>query len=426
MSKLDLKEKIRGIPASPGVYFMKDDQGRTLYIGKAKNLRNRVTSYFGKTLPEPRIGKLMSQVKDVEWLVLPSEVDALLAEARLIKDTQPRFNSRLKDDKSFPVLAVTRMDDFPKVWVKRETDSLDMETWGPFTNVGDLRDAVKTLQKIFRFATCQIPMWERDEKRKYFRPCLLYSLQRCTAPCADLIGKEAYEADIASLRRFLQGEREALFRDLDRRMQSAAKNLEFERAADLRDQIQSLRKLEEKSSQKDYLEGDITPLDPAEGLEDLISRLELPFRPRRIEGVDIAHVSGDQAVGSLVSFQEGIPWKEGYRKYRIREVKGIDDYAMIREVIRRRFRTSRSSPPPDILLVDGGLGQFHAAREAGEKSRLLLSLAKREEILFRDGKPVRLPLSSAAMRLLIYVRDEAHRFAQHYHHQLRRKAMVEE
>ncbi len=208
-------------------------------------------------------------------------------------------------------------------------------------------------------------------------------------------------------------------------MKEAAGALEFERAAELRDQVLSLRTLAERTSAGEYLEGDITPLDPAESMDDLVRRLDLSFRPRTVEGIDIAHVSGEGAVGSVVSFVDGVPWKAGYRKYRIREVEGIDDYAMIREVVRRRFRNPEKHPPPDILLVDGGVGQFHAARKAGEKSRLLLSLAKREEILFREGRPLRLSRSTPSMRLLMYVRDEAHRFAQHYHHQLRRRALVE-
>lgn len=422
---MHLKEKIRTIPESPGVYFLKDGRGGTLYIGKARNLRSRVGSYFGNALPDRRVENLVAQVADVEWLELPSEVDALLAEARLIKDTQPRYNTRLKDDKSFPLLAVTRMDDYPKVWVTRETDRIDAETWGPFTGTGDLREAVKSLQKIFKFATCTLPLWEKDGKRKYFRPCLLHSLQRCSAPCADLVSREEYAEDIAALRRFLQGDREALLADLERRMKEAAGALEFERAAELRDQVLSLRTLADRTSAGEYLEGDITPLDPAESMDDLVRRLDLSFRPRTVEGIDIAHVSGEGAVGSVVSFVDGVPWKAGYRKYRIREVKGIDDYAMIREVVRRRFRNPEKHPPPDILLVDGGVGQFHAARKAGEKSRLLLSLAKREEILFREGRPLRLSRSTPSMRLLMYVRDEAHRFAQHYHHQLRRRALVE-
>jgi len=420
-----LQEKLGAVPEAPGVYFMKDERGRTVYVGKAKSLRNRVLSYFHSGDPDWRVENWIDQVRDVEWLELPSEVDALLAEARLVKDIQPKYNLRLKDDKSFSVLAVTGFDDFPKVWVVRQTDEIDADTWGPFTNAGDLRDAVKILQKIFRFATCKIEMRVSDEKRRLFRPCLLHAIGRCTAPCADLISKEDYERDVGSLRRFLRGERRELLAELKARMKEAARRLEFERAGEVRDQIRALENLEKNTSDAEYLEGDITPMDPREGIDDLVRVLGLDFRPRTIEGIDIAHTQGGESVGSLVCFVDGIPFKAGYRRYRIKEVSGIDDFAMIREVVGRRFR-NRSESPPDILLIDGGVGQYSAAREGGANPRLLLSLAKREETLIRDGRAVTLDRASPGLRLLMYVRDEAHRFAQHYHHLLRRKSVLGE
>ncbi|MBI3856132.1 MAG: UvrB/UvrC motif-containing protein [Planctomycetes bacterium] len=363
---------MQSLPETPGVYFMKDAKGRTLYIGKAKNLRNRVVTYFHDSYGDPRIRTMVSKVEDIEILHAPSEVDALLMEARLIKDIQPRYNDRLKDDKSFTMLAITQFDDYPKVWVVRETDELNAETYGPFTSAGELRDAVRVLQKIFRFATCSIEMRESDPKRRFFRPCLLHAIGRCSAPCADRISRDRYRADVEMLRRFLGGGRDEVVAQLRVRMKEASKGLEFERAAELRDQIKALEGLS-KRSELDYLEGDITPMDPREGLEELGRVLGLPGPPRAIEGVDIAHVQ----------------W----------------------------------------LLIDGGVGQLNSARaalaELGVSPPVLLSLAKEEETLFRDGKPLRLPKSSPALRLMMYVRDEAHRFAQHYHHQLRRKALIE-
>lgn len=425
-----LAKVLESLPETPGVYFMKDAQGRTLYIGKAKNLKNRVTTYFHDSYGDPRIRTMVSKVEDIEILHAPSEVDALLMEARLIKDVQPRYNDRLKDDKSFTMLAITRFDDFPKVWVVRETDEVNAETYGPFTSAGELRDAVRVLQKIFKFATCTLEMREDDPKRRYFRPCLLHAIRRCTAPCADRVSKERYLADVEMLRKFLKGGREEVVSDLRARMKEASKNLAFERAAELRDQIKSLEGLT-KRSELDYIEGDITPMDPREGLEELGRVLGLATPPRTIEGVDIAHVQGGESVGSLVNFVDGIPFKSGYRKYRIKTVEGIDDFAMIREVVSRRFRRldEEGKVFPDILLIDGGVGQLNSAKAAlqalGVTPPLVLSLAKEEETLIRDGKPVPLEKSSPALRLMMYVRDEAHRFAQHYHHQLRRKALIE-
>lgn len=430
MSPEKLKSLLDALPETPGVYFMKDAQGRTLYVGKAKNLKNRVSTYFHESYGDPRIRTMVSKIEDIETLQAPSEVDALLMEARLIKDIQPRYNDRLKDDKSFTMLAITGFDDYPKVWVIHETDDVNAEKFGPFTSAGDLRDAVRVLQKIFKFATCTLEMRESDSKRRFFRPCLLHAINRCTAPCADRISREKYRADVEMLRKFLKGGREEVVADLDRRMKEASKRLDFERAAELRDQIKSLEGLS-KRSELDYIEGDITPMDPREGLEELGRVLGLPAPPRTIEGVDIAHVQGGESVGSLVNFVDGIPFKSGYRKYRIKTVEGIDDFAMIREVVSRRFRRldEEGKVFPDILLIDGGLGQLNSARAAlddlGVKPPVVLSLAKEEETLFRDGKKVPLEKSAPGLRLLMYVRDEAHRFAQHYHHQLRRKALIE-
>jgi excinuclease ABC subunit C len=425
------REQARGLPETPGVYFMKDAKDRVLYIGKAKNLRSRVSTYFQGAVGDPRIRAMVGLVDHVEILQAPSEVDALLMEARLIKDIQPRYNDRLKDDKSFTMLAITDFDDFPKVWVVRETDAEPAgDRYGPFTSAGELRDAVRALQRIFKFATCALEMREDDPRRRHFRPCLLHAIKRCSAPCADRIPKARYAADVEMLRRFLRGERDGVIADLKARMKAAAKALEYERAAELRDQVKALEGLARRSG-TDYLEGDITPMDPREGLEELGRVLGLSAPPRSIEGVDIAHLQGADGVGSLVNFVDGIPFKSGYRKYRIRSVEGIDDFASIREVVSRRFRRldEEGQVFPDVLLVDGGVGQLNAAlgalKDLGVTPPVVLSLAKEEETLFRDGRPVPLGRSSPALRLLMYVRDEAHRFAQHYHHQLRRKALLE-
>jgi excinuclease ABC subunit C len=431
----DLKSKASKLPETPGVYFMKDAQGRTLYIGKARVLRDRVCSYFHSHPDiEPRLQSMIGQICDFDVLQTATEVDALLAEARLVKDSQPKYNVKLKDDKSFTMLGVTTFDDFPKVWVVRETDDVKADLLGPFTSAADLREAVKVLQKIFKFATCRIEMKADDTKRRYFRPCLLYSINRCTAPCADRISKEDYALDIASFRSFLRGDRSKLKEELSARMKDAAKRLDYERAAGLRDQLKAIEALERHSPEFDYVEGDIVPIDPQDGIAELEKILESGLRT--IEGVDIAHLQGGETVGSLVSFVDGVPFKSGYRRFRIGTVEGVDDFASLREVTRRRFtRLAREEQVfPDAYLVDGGIGQLSsAAKEVeslGVKPPHLLSLAKREETLYRwrGGRAEVVPLekSSPALRLLMYVRDEAHRFAQHYHHLLRRKAIMDE
>jgi excinuclease ABC subunit C len=431
----ELRAKVASLPETPGVYFMKDGRGRTLYIGKARSLRDRVASYFhAHPEIEPRLQSMIGQIRDVDILQTATEVDALLAEARLVKDSQPKYNVKLKDDKSFTMLGLTTFDDFPKVWVVRETDDVKADLMGPFTGAADLREAIKVLQKIFKFATCRIEMRADDAKRRFFRPCLLYSINRCTAPCADRISKDDYAADIASLRQFLRGDRSTLKEDLAARMKEAAKRLEYERAAGLRDQLKAIEALERHSPEFDYVEGDITPIDPQDGITELESILE--GKPvRTIEGVDIAHLQGGETVGSLVAFVDGVPFKAGYRRFRIALVEGVDDFASLREVTRRRFaRLAREEQVfPDVYLVDGGIGQLSSVAkelESHPAAPRLLSLAKREETLYRwrDGRAaeVKLEKSSPALRLLMYVRDEAHRFAQHYHHLLRRKAIMDE
>lgn len=435
MTADELKAKALQLPETPGVYFMKDAQGRTLYIGKARSLRDRVGSYFHAHPDiEPRLQSMIAQIRDVDVLQTATEVDALLAEARLVKDSQPKYNVKLKDDKSFTMLAVTAFDDFPKVWVVRETDDVKADLLGPFTTAADLREAVKVLQKIFKFATCKIEMKADDAKRRYFRPCLLYSINRCTAPCADRVSKEDYALDIASFRSFLRGDRTKLKEDLAARMKDAAKRLDYERAAGLRDQLKAIEALERHSPEFDYVEGDIVPIDPQDGIAELEKILGAGVRT--IEGIDIAHLQGGETVGSLVSFVDGVPFKAGYRRFRIGTVEGVDDFASLREVTRRRFtRLAREEQVfPDVYLVDGGIGQLSSAARELEalvaKPPHLLSLAKREETLYRwkgnRAAEVRLEKSSPALRLLMYVRDEAHRFAQHYHHLLRRKAIMDE
>jgi excinuclease ABC subunit C len=432
----ELRAKAAALPETPGVYFMKDARGRVLYIGKARSLRDRVSTYFHPNPDiEPRLQSMISQIRDLDILQTATEVDALLAEARLVKDAQPKYNVKLKDDKSFTMLGLTTFDDFSKVWIVRETDDVKADLMGPFTGAADLREAVKVLQKIFKFATCRIEMSADDAKRRFFRPCLLHSINRCTAPCADRISKEDYAADIASLRQFLRGDRSKLKEDLGARMKEASKKLEFERAAGLRDQLKAIEALERHSPEFDYVEGDITPMDPQDGLAQL-STLLGGAAVRTVEGIDIAHLQGGETVGSLVAFVDGAPFKAGYRRFRIASVEGADDFASLREVTRRRFaRLAREEQVfPDVYLVDGGIGQLSAvAKElesVAEPRPHLLSLAKREETLYKwtgtRAAEVKVEKSAPALRLLMYVRDEAHRFAQHYHHLLRRKAIMDE
>jgi excinuclease ABC subunit C len=422
-------------PAAPGVYLFQDQAGRVLYVGKAKNLRARAGSYFlAAAAADQRTTLLVREACDVDFIEAESEVDALLMEARLIKDIQPKYNRELRDDKSFPYLQITTHEDYPRVEVTREPHSSGVKLYGPFLSAGSLRGAVQVLQRVFKFRTCPLDIVADEERWRWFRPCLLASINQCTAPCNLRISKEEYRKDIQRLKLFLEGNRRLLFSEMREEMQAAAKELKFEKAARLRDEIEMLESLRERGEIKKHEQPEVFFIDPNKGLAGLQKILKLDQKPRNIEGVDIAHLGGNETVASLVQFLDGLPFKPGYRRFRIRDVEGIDDYASIREVVARRFRKLRDDGDvfPDILLIDGGIGQLRKGLEAfallGITPPMVISIAKQEELLYVPGRdePLRLSRRSYSLRLLQYVRDEAHRFAQHYHHLLRRKRQLGE
>ncbi|MFN4259906.1 MAG: excinuclease ABC subunit UvrC [Gemmataceae bacterium] len=428
-------EKVKQFPAAPGVYLMKDVQGRVLYVGKAKNLRNRAGHYFTKAAAEDlRTADLVKLIADIDYIEAESEVDALLLEARLVKDIQPRFNVELKDDKSFPYLQIRIREDFPRVEFTRSPRRQGVKLYGPFTSAKSLRYAMQVLQRIFQFRTCTLDIRADDPRWRWFRPCLLHSIRQCTAPCNFRVTKEEYRKQIRSLRMVLEGKKDKLIAEMEHEMQAASAALQFEKAARLRDDIKALRNLGLRGEVDRDVQPEVFPIEPKKGLAGLRKILGLAKMPRTIEGIDIAHLGGSETVASLVSFIDGLPFKPGYRRYRIQTVAGVDDFASIREVVTRRFRrlVQEETVFPDILLIDGGKGQLNAALDAfgvlGIEPPCLISLAKREEEIYRPGEagPLRLSRHAAALRLLQYIRDEAHRFAQHYHHILRRRRLTEE
>jgi excinuclease ABC subunit C len=445
-----IRERIKEFPAGPGVYFMKGPDEVVLYIGKAKNLRSRVASYFQpssnlEASRGPHIVEMVAKVQTVDYLEMESEVDAMLKEARLIKDIRPPYNMDLTDDKTFPYLEITTRDEFPGVYITRKPHHSGSRLFGPFASASDLRAVLVELQKIFRFRTCSLTITESDPKRPFFRPCLLYHIKQCTAPCGARISKAEYRGSIRDLIRFLRSKRSAVLRELHEQMAVASKNMEYEKAAVFRDRIRLIESLDDRGTPEEHVQPEVFAEDPAEALVKLRDILQAPNQVRIIEGIDIANISGAEAVGSLVKFIDGRPFKSGYRRFRIRTVKGIDDYAMIAEVVRRRYKYALRGEElwPDLILIDGGLGHLHAAEAAlnamlieakarGEdgmelpQQTKIASIAKREEDIYVQGgtEPLKLPANSPVRKLLQYVRDEAHRFAQHYHHILRDKNML--
>ena len=432
-----IRRQIKAFPTGPGLYFMKGSADKVLYIGKAKNLRSRITSYFQAggepaTARGPKITEMISKVKSVDFLETKSEVDAVLQEARLIKDIRPPYNTDLVDDKTFPYLEIATGEDFPGVYITRKPRGRGSRLFGPFAGAKDLRGVLVVLQKIFKFRTCKLDISAEDPKRRFFRPCLLHSINQCRAPCADKIEKSEYKKIITDLIRFLRSKRSTILRQLRKQMAEAADAMQYEKAAMLRDRIGLIERLDRRGTPDENVQPEVFAGDPTEALEQLQNLLEAPEPVRIIEGIDVANIAGVAAVGSLVKFIDGRPFKNGYRRFKIRTVRGIDDYAMIAEVVKRRYKYALAGEElwPDLVLIDGGLGHLRAAETAFREMEApiprIASIAKREEEIFLQGtkKPLKLPAHSPVRKLLQYVRDEAHRFAQHYHHILRSKSMI--
>jgi excinuclease ABC subunit C len=287
---------------------------------------------------------------------------------------------------------------------------------------------------VFKFRTCSLDIEEGDARWRWFRPCLLHSIHQCTAPCNVRIDKESYRSDIRRLQLFLDGKKDVLLKEMNEEMREASKALLFEKAARLRDEIKALGAISLRGNLAQHAQPEVFYVDPRKGLKGLKKILRLDSIPRTIDGVDIAHLGGNEMVGSLVTFIDGLPFKPGYRRYQVKTVAGIDDFASIREIVTRRIKglQERDEPFPDIWLIDGGKGQLSAALAAFETLKVVpptvIALAKREEEIYVQGRsePIVLSRRSFALRLLQYVRDEAHRFAQHYHHMLRKKRTFDE
>ncbi len=451
---LRLRADARKLPPRPGVYLMKNHKGSVLYVGKATRLCDRVSSYF---IPSadlgPRKNMMLDEVHAFDTFITDTAWEALLAENRLIKDINPPYNVAQKDDRTYPYLIVTMREDFPRVFVSRNPTGIRADgskdprftgatILGPFTSPAALRIALDALQDVFKFRTCSLDILEDDPKNRFFRPCLLKAIGKCSAPCNNSISKGQYREDIKRLVRFFNTKRSTVISELEEEMVNASAQMRFESAAVLRDQITAIRKLDERArtSDKWQPETEIGYIDPKKGCTSLQKALGLEKTIRCVEGFDIAHLQGNETVASKVCFIDGRPFKQEYRRYRIKSFTNLsggranDDFQSMREVISRRYRNAGEGHElyPDIIMIDGGLGQLHAAMDAFEQldiqPPMVVSLAKKEELIYKQGSPdpIRLGRNNPGLRLLQQVRDEAHRFAQHYHHILRRKKTLGE
>jgi excinuclease ABC subunit C len=545
-----LEAELRALPAKPGVYLLKDKEGKVIYVGKAGNLKSRVRSYFGSPANLPsKIQRLVSNIQDLEFVITNSEQEALILECDTIKRYAPRFNASLKDNKTFPYLKINVKEDWPGVHVTRRVQKDGARYFGPFASAGSVRKTLRLIKKIFPYRSCSKRIDGKDR-----RPCLDYHIHQCLGPCIGAVEKDEYHEVINQVILFLQGKQELILRELDSRMKAAAERLEFERAALLRDQIDAIEDVIEGQriattlqGEKDVIglaqnetvayveiffirnnkligrdhftmegtQGDSAgqimtsfvkqyyasasyipslillqhPVDElavlsqwlsqqrgrkvelqvpqrgakkklvetvaenaarglelaqikemkaeviSSGLQELKDRLDLPKMPRRIECYDVSNIQGTMAVASMVVLEKGWPKPPHYRRFRIKTVAGADDYAMIQETLRRRFKRGVTGEgtwgiTPDLVLIDGGKGQLNAALEVRQELELdsipMASLAKEDEEVFTPGdpRPVHIPKDSPALHILQRARDEAHRFAISYHQKLRRKGFV--
>ena len=545
-----IAEQLRQLPTSPGVYLMKDAAGNILYVGKAANLRHRVRSYFGAGQKlSLKLQRMVARVNELDFFITSSEQEALILECNLIKRHRPRYNVRLKDDKTFPYLKIDLNDEWPRVHITRRLEENGGRYFGPFASAKSVRQTLKVIKGIFPFRSCSRVITGTDS-----RACLDYYIHHCLAPCIGVASKEEYAEVIKQVILFLEGKQEVVVQELESKMNKAAEALNFEQAAWLRDQIQAINRVIEGQriatavrGEQDViaLAGDkdqayvqvffirggkligresfvlqgtrseephqimtsfikqfyssnpyIPPLlllqypvedttvienwlqskkgakvhiqvpcrggkrqlvkivaeNAQQGLEQLkikqlaapaaleaalaeIKReLHLPRLPSRMEGYDISNIRGTAAVGSMVVFEKGKPEPSHYRRFKIKTVSGVDDYAMLHEVLKRRFKRSSDASAtnswailPDLILVDGGKGQLNAALsamgESGVKSVPTASLAKENEEIFipRKTEPIILPRSSPGLQLLQRLRDEAHRFALGYYQKIHKR-----
>ncbi len=428
-----VQRKLQDLPDKPGVYFMRDRQGKIIYVGKAASLRKRVQSYFRSgTLrrAEPKLRGLIHSIADFDFLVVRTEAEAVLTEGRLIKEYRPRYNVSFKDDKRFLLLRVNLADPLPRFEAVRLRREDGATYFGPYASSHAAWAALDFIQKRFGIRPCR-PREPGPDDHKH---CLNDIVRFCAAPCVARITPTAYRERVAEAVAFLRGERRDVLAEVRQAMEREAQAQRFEKAAALRDTYLLLnRAVRERYRAEKSLA--LKEADARAGVSELQTALGLARRPTVIEAYDISNISGTFAVASLVCAVEGRPHKPRYRMFRIKTVTGSDDPAMMAEVIRRRFGGSLRAqlPEPDLVLVDGGITQLRAAR--AELDRLGLTalpaagLAKQfEEIHYERpdrASPLRLPTDSHALQVLQRIRDEAHRFALTYHRRLRQRRIRE-
>lgn len=423
----NIRAKLANVPDKPGCYLMRDRQGRIIYVGKAVSLRKRLQSYFRKATLQsasPKLRGLIKSVRDFDLIIVRNEAEAVLTEGRLIKEFKPHYNVSFKDDKRFLLLKADPAQPFPRLRLCRiERDDASLY-FGPYASSAAARATLDFTERRFGLRKCS----PRIPTEETYRHCMNDIVRYCAAPCIGRTSRQEYRKRFDEACAFLRGERPDVLKDLEERMGEASREMHFEKAAALRDTLLLLRAAVKKRA---HMAGtpELKAREGAAGVQELQRVLGLSRVPRVIEGVDISNISGTFAVAGLVCFENGLPCRRRYRRFRIKTVTGIDDPGMMAEVIRRRFErlTREQDRLPDLVVVDGGLTQLRAARATlaglGCGDVPCAGLAKRLEELYWDdpGRPLRLERDSRALRVLRALRDEAHRFALTYHRRLRRR-----
>jgi excinuclease ABC subunit C len=462
-----IRDKLSQVPHKPGVYLMKDRLATVIYVGKARDLRRRVSQYFH---PSRRMGwdlkfnALVDSIHDFDWHVVRNEPESLLLEGKLIKDFKPRFNIDFRDDKRFLLLKVSLNDPIPRFTLTRLRKDDGARYFGPFAHSGALRRTLTMIRRKFHLRGCR-PMTPSEAD---YRHCLYGNLKHCTAPCIGNVTSDEYRSQVEAAADFLAGQSEEMRDEIEAEMRAAAAKLDFEKAAELRDALEDLKRTTEKTGKFERIPYKLpVAINPEADLNELAKVLDLKEPPRRIEGFDISNISGTFLVSSMVSFWNGRPDRSNYRRFKMKSVTQQDDFASMAETIRRRYTrltaeaandgTSDNSIPstkppddadsdgiklegkagmtksrlPDLILIDGGKGQLNAACFELEKLGLghlaVIGLAKEFEEIHRpeEKEPLRLSHDSGALKLLQRVRDESHRFANTYNAQLRLKKINE-
>lgn len=434
-----LQDKLQDLPKEPGVYFHKNKAGEIIYVGKAAVLRNRVRQYFQQSRTrDPKTDALVTEIHDVDWITVESEIDALFLEAEMIRRYMPRYNILLRDDKSSTYVRIDTKSEYPSVTYTRRPLDDGAVYLGPYIFGQSVKRALKYLRKIYPYSThTSLPT----------RACLQYHLGLCPGPETGQLDSATYKHTLKKLMMYLKGERIALMNQLERDMHSASKKQAFEEAARLRNELYALKNL---NRQVIFSDKETMDLSRDHALHDITELLGLSKIPRRIEGYDISHMSGTDTVASMVVFTNGVSDKGAYRKFKMR-IPGNDDFAHMHEVIERRLseKHAKDWPRPDLFLIDGGKGQLGSALRVLEAKQIKLpaiGLAKQfEEIIVRkdwqylqlnrkkleelkgtvlesdEFLAIKLPASSPIVMLLQRIRDESHRFAVSYHTVLKRK-----